>query len=106
MCGIAGFLGSNPPDQTNVRATLARMKNRGPDVQNHFTIREANSSVTLLHSRLAIIDLDVRSNQPFVLGDYALVFNGEIYNYQELRANLERQGVRFKTNSDTEVLLL
>ena len=61
--------------------------------------------VYLLHSRLSIIDLDKRANQPFCIGDYVLAFNGEIYNYVELKKELEERSYAFRTESDTEVLL-
>jgi asparagine synthase (glutamine-hydrolysing) len=103
MCGIAGYLGSQPPSGDRVARTLARMHNRGPDARGH--VRLADGRVSLLHTRLSILDLDPRSNQPFEADGCWLVFNGEIYNYVELRAALKRRGHRFRTASDTEVLL-
>jgi asparagine synthase (glutamine-hydrolysing) len=103
MCGIAGYLGSDAPSADRVARTLARMNNRGPDARGQ--VRLADERVCLLHTRLAILDLDPRSNQPFEAEGCWLVFNGEIYNYVELRAALERRGHRFRTTSDTEVLL-
>lgn len=105
MCGIIGIWAKNNlgiqelPKLSNAIKTL---KHRGPD----------NSSVQLYdkcgfgHTRLSIIDTDARSNQPFISEDarYTLVFNGEIYNYRQLRSNLESEGIHFKTNGDTEVL--
>ncbi|GAI40944.1 unnamed protein product, partial [marine sediment metagenome] len=85
--------------------TLELMKRRGPDHQGFISVRSGDNFVSLLHSRLSIIDLDPRSNQPFTIGDCTLVFNGEIYNYVELREQLENEGVCFRTESDTEVLL-
>jgi len=105
MCGIAGHIGKRPITEDRIRATLGLMKNRGPDYRNFVNINNGDVTVTLLHSRLSIIDLDARSNQPFTIDDYTLVFNGEIYNYIELRQQLEKKGVSFKTKSDTEVLL-
>ena len=99
MCGIAGYIGSAPPDDSRIRAALGRMRNRGPDVQNFARLDSGH--VTLLHSRLSILDLDPRSNQPFSEGGCTLVFNGEIYNYVELRSALEKQGHAFNTASDT-----
>jgi asparagine synthase (glutamine-hydrolysing) len=103
MCGIAGYLGSVAPSADRVARTLTRMNNRGPDARGQ--VRLADERVCLLHTRLAILDLDRRSNQPFEAEGCWLVFNGEIYNYLELRAALERRGHRFHTTSDTEVLL-
>ena len=86
-----------------VRRMTARMHTRGPDAQGE----SAGEGVVLGHRRLAIIDLDARSTQPMVSSDgrYTVVFNGEIYNFRELRRELEADGVAFRTTSDTEVLL-
>ena len=109
MCGIAGFIGQCPPPESAVQSALERMKQRGPDAQTHRYVCGGDASDSLhalfLHSRLRIIDLDDRANQPFQIGDCSLIFNGEIYNYVELRSELERQGATFHTTSDTEVLL-
>lgn len=106
MCGIAGYWGTVPPSDDAVARTLDLMKRRGPDDQHAFAAEAAGGrAVRLLHSRLSIIDLDSRSNQPFTIGSATLVFNGEIYNYLELRRCLEARGVALRTTSDTEVLL-
>ena len=89
MCGIAGSIGSDMPDSFRVQATLSQMRNRGPDYEGVHSDKIGNKLLTLLHSRLAIIDLDSRSHQPFVDEDCVLVFNGEIYNYLELKSKLE-----------------
>jgi asparagine synthase (glutamine-hydrolysing) len=83
------------------------MAHRGPDGEGHEAFGVHGTTVELGHLRLAIIDLDPRANQPFLAADgrYAIVFNGEIYNYIELREELLRQGCTFRTQSDTEVLL-
>jgi asparagine synthase (glutamine-hydrolysing) len=105
VCGIAGHAGSGGPDATRIGATLARLACRGPDASG--TVRQdfGRDSVALVHTRLSIIDLDPRSDQPFTLEGCTLVYNGELYNYRELRVELERAGHRFTTDSDTEVLL-
>ena len=106
MCGIAGYVGSDPPDAGRVRACLALMRRRGPDSASaQHWIRPDGSQVHLLHSRLSIIDLDDRANQPFRVGSRWIVYNGEIYNYLEIRAELARRQRTFATASDTEVLL-
>lgn len=106
MCGIAGYFGPPKFDSERARKGLATMERRGPDGQQFCIFKEKNGAqVALLHSRLAIIDLNSRSDQPFTLGNHTIVFNGEIYNYIELRDELQREGVTFTTNSDTEVLL-
>ena len=83
------------------------MKNRGPDHQESktFITQSENNNIGLLHSRLSIIDLDSRSNQPFTIGSQSIVYNGEIYNYLELRKTLLDQNIELVTSSDTEVLL-
>ncbi len=106
MCGIAGYIGSKAIADSRTQACLQRMQRRGPDAQGvyHHDFH-ARQQVLLLHTRLAIIDLDARSNQPFLKHTKALILNGEIYNYIEVRAALEKQGRTFRTQSDTEVLL-
>ena len=105
MCGIAGALGVDRPGTDRVRRTLARLRRRGPDASGVFTGHLGDQHLTLLHTRLSIIDLDQRANQPFERDDCVLVYNGELYNYLELRRELEAAGLRFATHSDTEVVL-
>jgi len=107
MCGIAGYMGLTEPSQENVSDTMEVLKNRGPDYRGCCHIKPENEliSLTLIHTRLAIIDLDPRANQPFKINGFSIVFNGEIYNYLELRHELISEGYEFHTNSDTEVLL-
>lgn len=81
------------------------MQRRGPDYRAHVQLPFGDAALVLLHSRLSIIDLDPRSNQPFQRGNITVVFNGEIYNYLELRKELQQAGHRFSTDSDTEVLV-
>jgi asparagine synthase (glutamine-hydrolysing) len=82
------------------------MARRGPDHAAHqHWVNDANRHVHLLHSRLNIIDLDPRSNQPMTVGSKAMVYNGELYNYLEVRADLSQRGHSFRTESDTEVML-
>ncbi|WP_299616433.1 asparagine synthase (glutamine-hydrolyzing) [Pelagibius sp.] len=107
MCGIFGIVyadGSREPDDARLQRTIALLGHRGPDGRG--TYREAG--VGLGHTRLSLLDLDERSNQPLwdPEGRYGLVYNGEIYNFKELRQDLEARGLRFRTTSDTEVLLL
>lgn len=105
MCGIAGYIGKKTIDKSAIDTTLHLMKNRGPDFQDWRSFVVNDTNIYLLHSRLSIIDLDERSNQPFSFNGATLVFNGEIYNYIEVRNKLKKQGHTFTTNSDTEVLL-
>lgn len=105
MCGIAGSLGIRRPNANQVKDTLGRLRRRGPDASGVFRDMLSNQHLTLLHTRLSIIDLDQRSNQPFERDDCVLVYNGELYNYPELRSKLRSAGYSFITESDTEVVL-
>lgn len=106
MCGILVHIGPERigPDHP----ALEIIRHRGPDGAGaeHFPLADG-TFLSLAHRRLAIIDLDVRSNQPMSYADGALwlIFNGEIYNYRELRAELTASGCEFRTTSDTEVIL-
>ena len=105
MCGIAGLYNSRneSPDPDRVRQMLSQIQYRGPDESGVFTGR----GIGLGSIRLSIIDLAL-GQQPMTTaeGDLWIVYNGEIFNYVELRQDLERLGYRFRTRSDTEVLLL
>lgn len=103
MCGLIASLTHAPFPETAGRAALARLHPRGPDGEGQWR----GEGVYLGHRRLAILDLDLRAAQPMHsgCGRYVIVFNGEIYNYRVLRAELEAGGVTFRTTSDTEVLL-
>jgi len=105
MCGIAGYIGKEQISESSIGRTFELMRNRGPDHRDHVRFTGGGNNVCLLHSRLSIIDLDERSNQPFTIGDCTLVFNGEIYNYVEIKKELASLGMQFRTQSDTEVLL-
>ena len=101
MCGIAGILGTvEPADRARVAAMCAAQAHRGPDAER---VSEVPGAV-LGHRRLSIIDLSDRALQPMTVGRHVLVFNGEIYNYRELRDELAPRH-RFTTTSDSEVLL-
>ena len=106
MCGIAGFCGTrNIPDDAVARC-LTLMRQRGPDASGFRRFSSPTGRSTLLiHSRLSIIDLDPRANQPFNAGQRWMVFNGELYNYVEMGARLRAEGIAFRTSSDTEVFL-
>jgi asparagine synthase (glutamine-hydrolysing) len=101
MCGIAGLAGGAPPERALLERMAATMENRGPDGEGIW----ADDTAGLAFRRLAIIDLHERSNQPLHLGPLHLVFNGEIYNYRELRDDLRALGHDFETEGDGEVLL-
>ena len=110
MCGIAGFLersGNNGPDRLRslVTAMTDAIAHRGPDDSGFWANPAAG--VALGQRRLSIIDLSAEGHQPMAShgGDWVIVFNGEIYNFQELRKELEALGCRFRGHSDTEVML-
>ena len=104
MCGIVGFYSqSHKITEAQLRSACSAMQHRGPDASGIYIYEE----IGLGHQRLSIIDLSEAANQPMLdaSGQVALVYNGELYNYQELRAELASRGHEFQTNSDTEVLL-
>ena len=133
MCGICGFTGAEASDRPILKAMCGIMAHRGPDGEGQYL--DVESGIALGHRRLSLIDLE-GGGQPMVrvdagrssrvttpacgpdgafresaesamsIGRYAIVFNGEIYNHRDLRAELEADGWRFKTSSDTEVLLV
>jgi len=106
MCGIAGFIGSAEIPADRLQRCLNLMNRRGPDHQEFRKWQLGDGrALYLLHSRLSIIDLNHRADQPIQVKDKWMVFNGELYNYLELKAELEQQGRTFATQSDSEVLL-
>lgn len=106
MCGIAGYFGSHRIPEANIRTCLERMNRRGPDfaAYKEWTNPRGNN-ILVIHSRLSIIDLDPRANQPFPVNKKWIALNGELYNYLERKEELLRAGKTFTTTSDTEVLL-
>ena len=104
MCGIAGYIGRFPPGPNDLKKTSEVLKHRGPNYEGFYIHKLLDNNVALVHRRLSIIDLDNRSNQPFIYEGTVLVFNGEIYNYMEIRKQLKELGHVFKTFGDTEVL--
>src|SRR5919112_1298850 len=108
MCGIAGLISVDPARRAG--PMLEAIGHRGRDDEGVWTsasVDAAGRRACLGHRRLAIIDTSSAGHQPMLSPDgrYALTFNGEIYNYRELRARLESLGREFRTDTDTEVLL-
>ncbi len=105
MCGIAGIvrLDGKPVDCADIKRMTDAIAHRGPDGEGQW----CEASVGLGHRRLAIIDLSERAAQPMhsLDGRYVITYNGEVYNFRELRRELEKSGSRFKSHSDTEVVL-
>lgn len=105
MCGVVGYLDQTgqPVSADVLSRMLERIRYRGPDDQGTWV----DGPIGLGHCRLSILDLSPRGHQPFVTADGqgVLTYNGEVYNFRELRAELEQEGVRFTSTSDTEVVL-
>lgn len=103
MCGIVGYISNKKPSLDN---NLSIMNHRGPDSNGKYYHESNENYVGLGHVRLSIIDLDSHANQPFkYLDRYIMVFNGEIYNYIEIKKELVKNNYVFSTSSDTEVLI-
>ena len=106
MCGIAGYLGTRELERSSVQRCLALMRRRGPDQQDAKSWTLAGGKrLNLLFARLSIIDLDARASQPLEHERRWITFNGELYNYLERRDELGALGARFRTTSDTEVMV-
>lgn len=103
MCGFTGFVTRSAPDVNALHAMGDQIRHRGPDDEGCFV----DNHCAIAHRRLSIIDLTEGGHQPMLSPDgrYVLAYNGEIYNYMELREELSALGCAFSTNSDTEVLL-
>lgn len=106
MCGISGILSFKSEMGLQIKSTIEKMNeaqgHRGPDDSGYYF----DDKIALGHKRLSIIDLSKMGHQPMILDEFSMVFNGEIYNYIELKKEIQDQfGVTFKTKSDTEVLL-
>jgi asparagine synthase (glutamine-hydrolysing) len=113
MCGIAGIVSFDPsiaPSREQLMRMSAAMAHRGPDAEGLFSDVTASASIGFAFRRLAILDIDPRSNQPMTSNDgrYTIVFNGEIYNFRELRDELSASNPAYawRTRGDAEVLLL
>src|SRR5687767_5192262 len=104
MCGIAGYIGPAEISPERVHGCLQALGHRGPDQSGWraWQGRDGNH-VYLLHTRLSIIDLNLRASQPITIGKQTLVYNGELYNYRELRSCWANDV--WRTESDSEVLL-
>ena len=100
MCGFVGVLDKKPVDAALLKSMADTISHRGPDEEGQFI----DKNIGLYHKRLSIIDL-ATGHQPMMSKNYVIVFNGEIYNYIELREDLKRKGHVFQTTSDTEVIL-
>jgi asparagine synthase (glutamine-hydrolysing) len=104
MCGIAGCY-QQPDGQKLADVMTDRIAHRGPDAGGVWSHSDDRVAVHLGHRRLSIIDLSAAADQPMIKDNLAMVYNGELYNYREIRQELAGRGVRFTTNSDTEVVV-
>jgi asparagine synthase (glutamine-hydrolysing) len=100
MCGINGLIGFPDPKRL-IQAMNESIKHRGPDAEGQWS----DNHITLGHRRLSIIDLSSLANQPLIKDNLIIVYNGEVYNFLELKEDLLKKGVTFRTKSDTEVVL-
>nr|MBA4405427.1 asparagine synthase (glutamine-hydrolyzing) [Nanoarchaeum sp.] len=98
MCGILGF---NWEDKKLCKNMLDSIKHRGPNDEGVYN----DKNLTLGHKRLSIIDLSKKGHQPMEYEDLVMIYNGEVYNFKEVRTKLEKEGYKFDSNSDTEVIL-
>lgn len=106
MCGVSGFIDwgkKSGPDC--IRLMTDVLHHRGPDDSGYFHEVLADAQVALGHRRLSILDLSSHGHQPMHYQQLAMVYNGEVYNFKEIRSDLEEQGYTFESNSDTEVIL-
>ena len=103
MCGIAGIISEKRNVRPLIQNMVSMQVHRGPDFQSYFV----KDNIALGHARLSIIDLHERSNQPMhdETKQFCIIFNGEIYNYRELKKELVSENITFNTESDTEVIL-
>lgn len=106
MCGITGFIDFRGRlNEVTLQRMTASLHHRGPDGSGQRLETVANARVGLGHARLSVLDLSTAGQQPMRLGPYAITYNGEIYNFRELRRDLERIGHVFQSDGDTEVIL-
>ena len=108
MCGICGFIGKKNMPEELLTEMIDEIRYRGPDDRGVYTDRMAcGFQVGLAHRRLAILDLSENGHQPMISesGRMVISFNGEVYNFRTLRKELEQKGCRFRTGTDTEVIL-
>ncbi len=102
MCGLLAYISNRKIFSKEITNIQNLMKCRGPDDQSYKKLKFYDKNVHLFHSRLSIQDLNSRSNQPYIFKDYTIIFNGEIYNFKELKKKVQK---KFQTLSDTEVIL-
>jgi asparagine synthase (glutamine-hydrolysing) len=106
MCGIVGYIDfTKSVSNIIITKMTGTLLHRGPDGNSSIVFKKQNYNLALGHTRLSIIDLSEKANQPMQYKHYSITFNGEIYNYTEIKHELVLNGHQFNTNSDTEVIL-
>lgn len=106
MCGVSGFIDWGKKSEPDcIRLMTDVLHHRGPDDSGYFNEVLADTQVALGHRRLSILDLSSHGHQPMRYQNLIMVYNGEVYNFKEIRKELEEQGYAFESNSDTEVIL-
>ena len=106
MCGIAGFIDlKKQTSQIILEKMTNTLEHRGPDGFGYEIINNDIAQIGFGHRRLSIIDLSETGKQPMTLNEFTLTFNGEIYNYLEIKSELEALNHKFIGNSDTEMIL-
>jgi|SaaInl8_200m_RNA_FD_contig_111_169589_length_9493_multi_4_in_0_out_0_8 asparagine synthase (glutamine-hydrolysing) len=106
MCGIAGFCDfSKKSDKKTLINMTDVLHHRGPDDSGYSFFENNFANIGLGHRRLSILDLSSHGHQPMVFESYEIVYNGEVYNFKEIRTKLQKDGYRFESDSDTEVIL-
>ncbi len=106
MCGIIGFIHKNKSVEKSLLQEMAgTMQHRGPDDQGIFLHQHADYQIGLAHRRLSILDLSSLGHQPMEFENLVITYNGEIYNFKEIRRELIEYGHTFRSDSDTEVIL-
>ncbi len=106
MCGIAGFVDFRRSSGEDVLSAMTDvLQHRGPNDAGYELVKGESSHIGLGHRRLSILDLSSSGHQPMTFRDLTIIFNGEVYNFKEIRKELESHGYDFSSGSDTEVLL-
>jgi len=106
MCGIAGFIDFHKiSNRSNIQSMIEPLHHRGPDGEGTSLLKSKNATIGFGHKRLSIIDLTQTGKQPMTLNHLHITYNGEIYNYQEIKNELLELGHRFNGKSDTEMIL-
>ena len=106
MCGVTGFIDySLTSSYSDIKKMTKSIAHRGPDNQSANFYKKNNYSIGLGHTRLSILDLSEGANQPYKHNHLEMVYNGEVYNFKQIREKLKVLGYDFVTNSDTEVII-